>query len=102
MKLFSLFGASAFAQSCKRPTDYNNPSSKDHCIGAGGDCNIDIEKWKWHEFQGYLMMPENNEVPVWTQENFLKSRINNLSQMSDFSRIFLISKRRKNTVTTWE
>ena len=70
MKLFSLFGASALAQSCKRPTDYNNPSSKDHCIGAGGDCDINETIWKSHKFQGYLMMPENNEVPVWSQEKF--------------------------------
>ena len=72
MKLFSLLGTSILAEICKRPTDFENPSSKDHCIGAGVDCQIDETKWKWHEFQGYLMMPENNEIPVWSQVQFNK------------------------------
>ena len=96
MKLFSFLGASALAESCKRPDDFDNPSSKEHCIGAGGDCHIDETKWKWHEFQGYLKMPENNEVPVWTQEKF------KFFNFPNFCENFENSKRRKNTATIWE
>ena len=62
MKIFSLLGTSVLAESCKRPTDFENPSSKDHCIGAGVDCQIDETKWKWHEFQAGVRIRNSNSL----------------------------------------